>query len=236
MSIPTPRRPGLTRVRCVSRSPLPNHTVACQDRDFAEWHGGCTHALVWAALVDVDDVRSAVCEARGRLAEVLLPRYDRQPHVTVAYAGLLPAEGTDPIEEPIGPGRLASDIHALRALADGGFTLSLDGWGSFHMVPYLSVEAPALDTAHQALHPAGLPGPYVPHVTVGHYSVSGPMPRIASLLDGWEPEPVELTVREWSLLAYETRDIAGPLTVVGSLSLDDGRWRTHADLPGLDLD
>lgn len=212
---------------------LPRHTVACRDRDFAEWHGGCTHALVWAILVDTDGVREAVGDARGRLSGLLLPRYDRQPHVTLAYAGLMPAAGSTPIEEPVDATRLIQAVDALRASGTRPFGLRVSGWGSFEMVPYLAVDAPELHTAHRALHPNADSTSYVPHVTVGHYAESRPMDDVAARLDPWARGPIDVEVREITLLAYETRDIAGPLTVVGILSLDDGAWTAHAELQGL---
>lgn len=205
------------------------HTLACEDRDFPEWHGGCRHAMVWAVDADVSAVRAAVEEARELLADVLLPRYARQPHVTFAYAGLVPSPGARPGEAPCAPGRLASDIAALCRLAARPFTVRLAGWGSFPMVPYLAAEAPELHAAHRAVAAGG----YVPHVTLGHYSVSRPLTDIAARVEGWAPPAVEVTVREWLLLAYETHDIAGPLTTLGRLSLDDGTWTLESDLPGL---
>ena len=190
--------------------------------------------MVWAVDADVDAVRAAVGEARRRLADVLLPRYNRQPHVTVAYAGLAPSPGARPGEEPYGPGRLASDVAALRRLAAGPFTVRVAGLGSFPMVPYLAAEAPELHAAHRAFAVGG--GGYVPHVTVGHYSVSRPLTDIAARVDGWAPPAVEVEVREWLLLAYETHDIAGPLTTLGRLSLADGTWTVESELPGFTRD
>ena len=213
-------------------APAPPRTVACQDRDFVEWHGGCRQALVWAALVDTDGVREAVAAARGRLADVLLPRYERRPHVTIAYAGLLPTPGATPAEQPYGPDRLARDILTLRRLAARPFRVQVGGWGSFPMVPYLSAGAPELHRAHAALGGGSTVETYVPHVTVGHYAVSRPLAEVAARLDGWAAPRVEVEVSEWALMAYETHDIAGPLDIVGVLSLADGTWSGEAPLTG----
>ena len=64
-------------------------TIASEDRDFAEWHGGRTHAAVWAFELDLPEVREMIAAAHRRLGHLLLPRYARQPHVTVAFAGLM---------------------------------------------------------------------------------------------------------------------------------------------------
>jgi 2'-5' RNA ligase len=214
----------------------PSSTVACEDRDFPEWHGGCRHALVWAVDADIEGVREAVRDARDRLVTVLLPRYRRQPHITLAYAGVVARPGARPVDEPYSRTRLGDDLARLRALAQRPFEVAVGGWGTFPMVPYLHVSAPELAAVSSALT-AGSPyvGGYVPHVTVGHYSVSRPLSEITRHIDGWAPPAAVVEVREWALLAYETHDIAGPLTTVGRLSLADGSWSVEARIPGLDL-
>ena len=214
----------------------PSSTVACEDRDFPEWHGGCRHALVWAVDADIEGVREAVRDARDRLATVLLPRYRRQPHITLAYAGVVARPGARPVDEPYSRRRLHDDLARLGALAQRPFEVVIGGWGTFPMVPYLQASAPELAAANAALL-AGSPyaGGYVPHVTVGHYSVSRPLSEITRHIDGWAPPAAVVEVREWALLAYETHDIAGPLTTVGRLSLADGSWSVEARIPDLDL-
>ena len=64
------------------------HTIACEDRDFPEWHGGRRHAYVWALEIPAPDLQECLHAARNRLAGLVLPRYERQPHITVAFAGL----------------------------------------------------------------------------------------------------------------------------------------------------
>ncbi|MHA6525981.1 2'-5' RNA ligase family protein [Tessaracoccus sp. G1721] len=214
----------------------PDQSVACEDRDFVEWHGGCRHALVWAVEADVDEVRAAVSSARGHWGDVLLPRHERQPHITLAYAGPVALPGTRPVDEPYSRAKLADDLARLRGLAQRPFEVAVGGWGTFPMVPYLRASAPALAAANSALM-AGSPyaGGYVPHVTVGHYSVSRPLAEMAARAAAWGPWDVILEVGEWALMAYETHDIAGPLTTVGRLSLAAGRWSVEARIPGLDL-
>ena len=103
-------------------------TRPIEDRDFAEWHGGCRHALVWLIDVDVPAVREAVADARARLDGLLYPRYDRVPHVTVAFSGLAPEPGATPADILYGEAELASDLGRLEALAAEPFTLRIEGW------------------------------------------------------------------------------------------------------------
>lgn len=212
----------------------PGRTIACEDRDFVEWHGGCEHALVWAVEADAAPVRAAVASARERWSDVLLPRHQRQPHITVAYAGPVPTPGATPVDAPYTPDRLVSDLERLRAVGIGPFTVRVGGWDTFPMVPYLPAAAPELVRLNAALT-QGSPhdGGYVPHVTIGHYAVSRPTDELRARAAGWRAPRIDpLEVAEISLLAYATRDIAGPLTTVGRLRLADGAWLRTARLPG----
>ena len=198
------------------------HTIACEDRDFPEWHGGRAHALVWALLLDGPDVQECVDAARMRLQGLVLPRYERQPHVSVAFAGLA--------EEPGLPGyaeeHLAADLATITPLLEGPVEILSAGWGSFPMVPYLAVESDWLHKARVELdrHAAELQQmTYVPHVTLGHWCGNWPRAEVMDLLG--PPLPSHIwRVRELSLLRYVASDIAGPLETVGSVDLTLGEW------------
>lgn len=188
-------------------------TIACEDRDFPEWHRGIPHAYLWGVLAPVD-----ISPARAAIEGLLLPRYDRQPHVTVAYCGLAGQEFDDD--------RLALDLARLAPLARGPVTVQPHAWGSFAPSPTLEVTSPWLTSAHHTLSeglPSRIPSPYRPHVTVGFYAVEVPLAvplgRLApvALPDAWEVGRLEL-------LRYETHDIAGPLEVIGEFDLSTGSY------------
>ncbi|MEZ5084950.1 MAG: 2'-5' RNA ligase family protein [Tessaracoccus sp.] len=199
-------------------------TIACEDRDFTEWHGGHTHAAVWAFELDLPEVRDMLAAAHERLGHLLLPRYQRQPHVTVSFAGLLsPTDFTDE--------RLDADLTILRGLLSGPVTLTATGWSSFPMVPYLRIDANWPHAARDALN---LSRPdaaknYQPHVTIGLYGTSVPIQlaveRITDL-----PFGGSWVLNKLSLLRYETADIAGPLEVIGRLDLTTGIF-TQTNVP-----
>ncbi len=198
------------------------HTTACQDRDFPEWHGGRSHALVWALVLEDPELEHCIADARSRLSGLLLRRYERQPHVTVAFAGLA--------AEPGLPGYDAEDLDAdlasLRSLLDGPVEVRATGWGSFPMVPYLAVESDWAPRVHAALSRDIVPGdpmPYVPHVTVGHWAGAWRRDSVLERLDA--PHPTQSwQVSRLSLLRYETHDIAGRLEPIGHVGLGDGQW------------
>jgi len=194
------------------------HSIACHDRDFTQWRGGADHALIWAVLADVDHVRAAVDSARAHWADVLLPRYDRQPHITVGYGGPVPKPGATPEDEPYTPERIAADRAAVEALGLSPFDVRIGGWDTFQMVPYLRAEAPELQAVARALR-EDRRRPYVPHVTIGMYAVSAPLSGLAGRAAGWESPSITLPVTRLSLLRYDAADVAGPLTEVDAIDL-----------------
>lgn len=197
-------------------------TIACRDEDFTRWHGGCRLAALWAIDVDGAQMREAVQTVRNRWADVLLTRYERQPHVTLAYRGLIPHEGCRPRDMLFTATQLERDVEALRSASVGGFTLRSGQWATFPMVPYLMVGvAPELAVLHEAL---GGGDDYVPHVTAGQYSVSVPIAEVAARAAGWAPPSVEVEVASVALMTYETHDVSGPLTVVGRFDLESRQW------------
>lgn len=198
---------------------LTGHTIACQDRDFPEWHGGVDRALAWAVVLDDPDLAALMATARARLRHRLLPRYERQPHVTLYFSGLA--------DDGAGS-RLERELRLLRRVIAGPVALEPTGWGSFPMVPYLALSCPWLTAANRVLTadaPSEHRMDYVPHVTIGHYSGSWPLATPLAELDrlplagvgGW-------SVNQLSLVSLATSDIAGPLQVEGTLDLTTGGW------------
>lgn len=174
--------------------------------------------LIWAALVDTDGVAEAVASARTHWAEVLLPRYARQPHVTLGYGGPVPFPGASPADPAYSPERLAEDRATLNRLRMPPFDVRIGGWDTFPMVPYLKAEAPELRQIATSLGEGKL-RPYVPHVTLGHYAVEVPLSEVRAMASSWSWPEVSLRVNRLSLLRYDASDIAGPLTEVDCVKL-----------------
>lgn len=209
------------------------YTQACEDRDFAEWHRGCPWCAVWVVRVDTVQVNALVQQARDAMQPWLLPRYARQPHITVAYRGLMAGQAPHPHAE-LTAQHVRQDIQALQAAALASAQLQLGGVGSFTTVPYIAVQSHALlHAAHAALHAqAPYPGwQYVPHVTLGHFAQLLPMVQVLQTL---EQLPVarlqwQETVDALWLARYQSRDIAGPLTWEGRFDL---HTQTYHPEPG----
>ena len=95
------------------------HTEVCEDRDFAEWHQGRPWCGVWVVRAEAPQVQALVQVARSALRSWLLPRYARQPHITLAYRGLMPRDAADTQAE-FGLPQLLADVQALQSSVPGG--------------------------------------------------------------------------------------------------------------------
>lgn len=199
------------------------HTEVCEDRDFAEWHQGRPWCGVWVVRAEAPRVQALVQVARSALRPWLLPRYARQPHITLAYRGLMPRDAADTQAE-FGLPQLLADVQALQAAQLPPFAWQLQGVGSFSTVPYLALShSPALHIAHEALM-ARTPYPgwhYVPHITLGHYGRRLPLAEALQALQSSVPDgPLHAAQADALWLArYRSSDIAGPLYFEGRFDL-----------------
>lgn len=202
---------------------LPSLTQPCEDRDFLQWHRGCPWCAVWVVRLDGPAVDAVVHAARAVVAPWLLPHYARQPHVTLAYRGLMAGATPHPQAEFSGQD-LGADIRRLQSAGIEPFALQLQGADSFATVPYLAVaQAGPLHRLH-AVMTGHTPYPgwhYVPHVTLGHYGCQMPMaPLVASLQNHVGPDVLWAgEVQALWLARYRSADIAGPLYWEGCFDL-----------------
>lgn len=215
---------------------VPTETQACEDRDFVEWHHGCPWCAVWVIRVEKPQLQQWVDAARAVLAPWLLPRYERQPHVTLVYRGLMAGKAPHP-QAQFGAAQWQRDVQGLQAAQLQPFVLQLGGVGSFSTVPYMAVQAhPALLQLHAVLAPLGPQAPepgwqYVPHVTVGHYGQQVPMSTVMEPLLSCSAAGavLDVDVQALWLARYRTDDIAGRLHFEGCFNL---RTQTYQAQPG----
>lgn len=195
-------------------------------RDFHEWHLGRPHYALWAIDVDLPAVRQLVEDAARVLDGVLLDKYRRQPHITLALCGFPSRQPTRP--DDFGPAGLERQLDALGRLAGGPFRVEIGGLASFTSAPFLSVRDVGGGIGrlrHVLCGPRTEPGgPYTPHVTVGLYGGEWPTGALLERLDAGKREVVHCSVTTLSLMCYTASDIGGPLTTVGQFDLVHGRW------------
>lgn len=211
----------------------PIDTQACEDRNFVDWHRGCPWCAVWLVRVVVPQVDAAVAQARAAIAPWLLPRYARQPHITLAYRGLMAGDFPHAHAE-FGPQQLQRDVQALQKAHIKALDVQIGGWGSFATVPYLAV-TPGLGLQHcHDVLMAQAPYPdwrYVPHVTLGHYAQQLPVQEVMRQLQGCSVSQStwQLSVQALWLARYQTEDIAGPLFFEGHFDLHTQRYHPAPD-------
>src|SRR5256885_14658239 len=115
----------------------------CASDDWSGWHLGRRRYAVWVLELQAlgpaegEAVRRAYAQARQALDAALVPRYERQLHVTLATAGFL--DGDAALPDAYGAAELSRGLRALQDLPAAPLQLEFGGWGSFEMAPYLQV-------------------------------------------------------------------------------------------------
>ena len=210
-------------------------TLPNVQKDFADWRAGRHRYAVWAIALDHDWLREASEEVRQHCADLLLPNYARQPHITLRICGF---PGTDRrLGDDYTPADFAAQVSALESAQIEPFPISIGALDTFTTAPYFSVidiECGIARSRQALAMPAGDgPGekgfPYIPHVTFGLYGRRFPMPDVASRLNS-APRiaNAQLTVKRLTLMTYEAPVIAGPLTAVCAFDLASQTLRTVA--------
>jgi 2'-5' RNA ligase len=198
------------------------HTQPNVQRDFVEWHRGRSPYVVWVLDVDLAPVRQRIEAARQHLEGILLPGYQRQPHLTLDLCGFPADYPTD--DEEFSLAWLAEQYAALRRLVLPPFELQIEGLDSFDSAPYLSVrdqgEIAAIRAALAVNGQNRLDFDFVPHVTVGLYGRQVPAVTVNRHLANFVAgPPIRVEINAICLMAYEPADIGGRLQWLGEYRL-----------------
>lgn len=200
--------------------------------DFVDWHRGRPWFLLWALDLDVPALRSRWQAARQALQPLLLEDYRRQPHLTLGLCGFAAARRHRPDE--CDAVTLQRQMNGLAAAGLAPFALRVGAADSFAAAPYLAVphgsdQIARLRQALQLDAPLQQLAEYVPHVTLGLYREEWPLAQVRAYLARVPSgRPVELVVREVSLLAYRSADVGGVLRRVATVALGGRPVRPHA--------
>lgn len=201
----------------------PEQSIACQRRDYPEWHRGRTRYGVWTLPVDCPRILARLERARAHLGAWLHGDYRRQAHITLFVCGF-PAEAAR-FDDDFPGERLAAQIDALSALRAGRFELQIGNLDSYASAPFLTVSDPdqRLEALRSALgqHSAEIrQAPYHPHLTVGLYARAVPRQALQQRLGGFaDAEPLALPIHELHYSTYAASELAGPLHVEHRLAL-----------------
>ena len=202
-------------------------TLPNVQKDFTDWRAGRHRYAVWAIDLDHDWLREASENMRRHCANLLLPHYARQPHITLRICGFPSSDRR--LDDNYTQADFAAQVSALASAWIDPFPISIGALDTFTTAPYFSVLDidDGIARARQTLAmPAGDgPGekgyPYVPHVTFGLYGVRFPMAdAVRRLRSGLAIENVLLTIKRLTLMTYEASRISGPLTSVCEFDLE----------------
>lgn len=202
-------------------------TCPSVQKDFADWRAGRLRYAVWAIDLDHAWLRAASEDMRQYCADLLLPDYARQPHLTLRICGFLAPERRR--DDDFTHADFLSQVCALKSSLIQPFSIKVGAADTFTTAPYLSVLDidGGIARARQALAmPLGDgPGekglPYVPHVTFGFYGGRFPMPDVVRRLhSNREILSTHVAVKRLVLMTYEASVIAGPLTTVCAFDLE----------------
>jgi len=192
-------------------------TYATELRDFHEWHKGIEHFGFWAIEVTGSDCLEKIRSHQEYLSDRLHPGYLRQPHITLALAGLLK-------DAPSLAPSIIKNIEQLEAANLRAFPLQLARCNSFATCPYLEIADPNgyLNSVRSCLASAEHkqnPNTYTPHVTLGFYNQAHPTSRIVEELSGILLPDIEFMVDEIVFAQYKTKDVQGLYEVLHRIKL-----------------
>lgn len=201
----------------------PAQTLACELRDYPQWHRGRARYAVWTLPVECPHVLRRVERAQQHLGDWLHAGYLRQAHITLFVCGFPGEQARFDDDFPLE--RLAAQQQALRELRAGPLELHIGGLDSFASAPFLSVSDPhgGLDALRTALagHSTEIrQSPYHAHLTVGLYARAVPRPALQQRLAAFtDREPLPLTVKELHYSTYAAAELFGPLRMERRLAL-----------------
>lgn len=195
------------------------YTIPHELRDFPEWHRGTARYGFWAVRVECPQWLALFDAARRHVAGYVHHGYRRQPHITIAAAGLL-----DDAHLP--HSLLQRQFDAMRASGEPGFELHAGPLDGFTSSPHIAVEdrSGALDRLRAQLHAVRRDDPspvYRPHLTVGLYRDAFALDAVHRHLATFAAaQPAPLRVCEVSFCAYATHELQGPFEILETIPLE----------------
>lgn len=201
----------------------PPQTLACELRDYPEWHRGRARYAVWTVPVECPQVLARLRRAQQHLGGWLHADYQRQAHITLFVCGF-PSQQAQ-FDDDFPAERLAAQLDALHLLRARPFELHIGGLDSFASAPFLSVSDPhgGLDALRAALgehSPEIRQAPYHAHLTAGLYARAVPSPVLQRRLAAFsDREPLPLRVKELHYSTYAAAELFGPLCMERRLTL-----------------
>ncbi|KRW59323.1 2'-5' RNA ligase family protein [Pseudomonas sp. TTU2014-080ASC] len=198
------------------------HTLACELRDYPEWHKGRRRYGVWVITVNEPAVLSRIQQAREVLGDWLHPHGQRQAHITLFVCGFMADDQQH--DDDFTHGQLSAQRAALEPLHYPSFELEIGRADSFSSAAYLRVTDPGqhlqairdkLDTLSNEIRQTH----YVPHLTLGLYRQSVQREHLIERLQQIPSTPLRMTVQDIHFATYEAQEQHGPLRYENTVAL-----------------
>ena len=201
----------------------PAETLATELRDYPEWRRGRLRYGVWAVPVEEPALLDYIASVQRRLADLLHPMAQRQPHLTVFVCGF--EQPARILDDDFSQSQLQAHIRALHRTCRTSFALPLAAPDSFASAAFVAVDDPqgrlaawreALGNTSREIRQAA----YVPHITLGLYRRRVPAELVRQRLGRIEAPPVPLQVDSLHYATFDARLQSGPLESRYRLALD----------------
>jgi 2'-5' RNA ligase len=202
------------------------HTLACELRDYPEWHKGRKRYAVWVIRIDTPEVLARMQQAREILGDWLHPHGQRQAHITLFVCGFVADKQLH--DDDFTHRQSDAQRAALSQLQHAAFDLEIDGADSFSSAAYLRITdrgrhlqaiRDALDTLSDEVRQTY----YTPHLTLGLYRKSLPRQHVIERLQQIPATPLRVVVQDIHFATYEAQEQHGPLHYEHAVALRTSR-------------
>jgi 2'-5' RNA ligase len=192
----------------------PSETVVAELRDYPEWHRQRQRYGVWIIPVSDPVLLDYIEAAQRRLANLLHPSQQRQPHLTLFVCGF--EQQSRVADDDFSPAQLHDQIESLQGLRGAACALSLGAPDSFASAAFIPVMDPsgqltqwrfALEAAVNEVRQAT----YVPHVTLGLYKRKATAEEVRQRLREIDAPSTSLRIDQLHYATYDARLQFGPL-------------------------
>ena len=201
----------------------PSETLIAELRDYPEWHRQRQRYGVWIIPVNDPALLDYIEAARRRLADLLHPTQQRQPHLTLFVCGF--EQPVHVADDDFSPAQLHDQIESLRGLHGAACSLPLgapDSFASAAFIPVIDLSGQltqwrcALEVAAKEIRQAS----YVPHITLGLYKRKAAAEEVRERLREIDAPSMSLQVSQLHYATYDARLHFGPLEAQHVVSLE----------------
>jgi 2'-5' RNA ligase len=192
----------------------PSETMIAKLRDYPEWHRQRQRYGVWVVPVNDPVLLNYIEATRLKLADLLHPSQQRQPHLTLFVCGF--EQPSRVADDDFSPTQLRDQIESLQGLRGAACSLPLGAPDSFASAAFIPVMDPsgqltqwrcALEVATNEVRQAS----YVPHITLGLYKRKATAQDVRQRLREIDAPSMSLRISQLHYATYDARLHFGPL-------------------------